>query len=339
MFCPNCGASIPDGIKFCGQCGAKLDNFMPPAQPGNVAGAPGAAANIAGGTSIPAGAPRTAGNAPAAPAGNANFTPVGNAPAGNADFAPIGNAPGNANFAGASPVNRPNTMNAATFGNKPAGTTKACKPAISPLTIATVVLAAIALIFSVMPWFHTNSTLVQYSGYADTALQTLGSLTGQSTGKWSIEEEYSLPQFIELAGTAQKYESTANDLANALSSGSSKPSASAQSTSVTATFSIILYLTFALWLACIVLTIVGAVLMFTGKKSNKLLCAGLAAFAVLGLLYTVLLYGALSPVATGFPTNALICSFAAAAGVVCAILSKSNAIAAPTPAPTTPVAR
>lgn len=326
MFCPNCGASIPDGIKFCGQCGAKLDNFMPPAQPGNVAGAPGAAANTAGGTSIPAGAPRTAGNAPAAPAGNANFTPVGN-------------APGNANLAGASPVNRPNTMNAATFGNKPAGATKACKPAISPLTIATAVLAAIALIFSVMPWFHTNSTLVQYSGYADTALQTLGSLTGQSTGKWSIEEEYSLPQFIELAGTAQKYESTANDVANALSNGSSKSSASAQLTSATAGFSIVLYLTFALWLACTVLTIVGAVLMFTGKKSNKLLCAGLAAFAVLGLLYTVLLYGALSPVATGFPTNALICAFAAAAGVVCAILSKSNAIPAPTPAPTTPVAR
>lgn len=90
MFCPNCGAELQDGAKFCTKCGMAISGGTPQSASAETSGAESAQASASAPASAPAPAPITD-SSPAQPGASYGNSPYGSTPQPQAG-APYGNA-------------------------------------------------------------------------------------------------------------------------------------------------------------------------------------------------------------------------------------------------------
>lgn len=192
----------------------------------------------------------------------------------------------------------------------------------SVLRIVAVVAAGIAIIFSLMPWLET-SPILQGVGAVGSAVGQLGSaLTGQNYNIADFDASYAPYGFLGLS----------NDLKDYLGSRGNS-------------YSLVLFLFFLFWLASVVDTVIGAILMFSSRdvvknKAVKFLAGrkaadaiekgkmhaafsiGCALLAVVAFAWVVY-YGALAhdSIATGTPINAILCGVVSIVAALLAVYS------------------
>lgn len=154
--------------------------------------------------------------APAAPASGGHAAPA-------AESAPTGTAPAPGAAPGAAPSG---FAQPAPFPAQPApvpGMTAPAQHSISVKRIIPCAVAALALIFSLMPWFQSDQTATQLSGYASSAANFLSQLAGQNndySSQLSLNPEYNVWNLGDAGKVIASYQEMANqasDLASSLS--------------------------------------------------------------------------------------------------------------------------
>lgn len=192
---------------------------------------------------------------------------------------------------------------------------------LSAMTLAGIILAAIALIFALLPWFYTNPTYQSISSVASF-------FSGSSS--YQLEESYSVWQLMSIGEVASEADEAADELSSLYSSSSSSGRASAvgitnpEYTPISVSFFFALY--FVGWLIGFVVIVIGAIVLFVGKKKSPVLMAiGLIVLAIVAIIYTISYSGGMTTLAEAcVPTNAVICFLAALVGAVCAVKGRSK---------------
>lgn len=177
-------------------------------------------------------------------------------------------------------------------------TTQILPSNFSGTQILSVVFAAIAVIFALMPWFITSDTLIM-AGKAGSAISSFMTLGNYSTA--NFEDEYTVFALSDFA----------NDLASYMSASYSG--------------SLNMFLIIGSWVVGLICLVVGAILMLL-KKNKILLIIGSVIMILLALFYNFVFYGDL--VEEGYAEscmNSFICAFASLVALILAAMTKKNA--------------
>lgn len=229
MFCPKCGANLPDGASFCATCGNKLEAHAHVAHEASDGSAFSPAASVTG----------------------SNLS----------------------KGVGASPA----------------------------LRIVAIVLAVIALIFALLPWFESSNTLLGIGGFGNAIGQLGSALTGKSNTIAGFDQSYSVFGFPGLAAALSSYGSASG-------------------------ISPLLIIAFIGWLIGVILIVAGLIVMFATQRHSKVpLITGAIVLAIVGFLWAVF-YGSMvsGGYAKGMSTNALICAILCVATAIVAVISKAD---------------
>lgn len=203
--------------------------------------------------------------------------------------------------------------------------------AFPPLRAAAVVAAAIALLFALMPWFSTSSVAVTASGYASSGADLVAGLTGADISMPEFEESYSVFQFGELASTATAYLDIEAQIADARKAAEAEASGRARAIGLGAPQGSrkpaeALLLTMACWaLSCVVLAVGAVRALLTRGRGGLVLGIGASLLAAVSFFWAFVSYGVLESAAiaaSGGATNAIVCSVAAVAAVLCLVASR-----------------
>lgn len=279
MFCPSCGASLPDDAKFCGNCGASIT-------------------------------PQTQTPPPTAPSGT---MPGGGYP----------QTPGTTPYQPTPSFSRTSTM----------------KSASNPAALVAVIALAVALVFSLFPWFSVKSNVAGASQALASSASAVNSISSALTGKSLtgdipvLATSYSVFSFPILSSQigfyddllaqgsslADKVGSNARSILKAfgVDTSSSTVKLASPEYSPFPTGALLIFV-FILWLVALVVGIYGAFLAL--KKNNlSFVKIGAILFGVCALIFMIA-YGMFSTYATGFPIFALLCLIAAIASFVCALV-------------------
>ncbi len=176
----------------------------------------------------------------------------------------------------------------------------------TPLTIIVTVLALLSLVFTLLPWFETSSSLAVGTGAVNQFTSALG-----ASKSYAFADSYTVWSLIGLAGVFQDYVSAMGSFGGSRASGAAAL--------VTAGS----WLCLILWLVSLVLTIWGLIRTFT-RNSTGILRAG----CVLLVLTAVVFYIFASSMGTTAGTATImpvLCIVFAIAAFVCSFGVRKNA--------------
>lgn len=221
-----------------------------------------------------------------------------------------------------------------TTGARPASARVLAMPAVlptaavsatSPLRVLLAVVAAIALIFSVMPWFNTASSVQSASSLAAQGAEFLGSMTGQSYDLPELQESYAPWQFNQLASDFKAYRDALDSLNSAVSNLAGALSGQAQVVEIAEPQMAALdggilglSLIFLLWVVGFLALLVGAIATLARGRGKLIVVVGGIALVVAGLVWAAIA-GGMGDIAGPASASPAICTIAAAAVVVLAL--------------------
>ena len=176
---------------------------------------------------------------------------------------------------------------------------------ISPLAMAAAVLAAVAVVLSLLPWLEVDPMVSAASGYAG----GFASLLGADEGSFSFDESYAVWALPSFAGAFGDYASLYGTLGG-------EGADSAWALVGGAAWGCLL-----LWLAGVVLLVLGAVGLAKSGRRGALVAGGIVMAVCVAVFCG--LSGLLDGIATAtaFPMACLVVSIAAA---VCALAARKG---------------
>ncbi|MEC4176571.1 zinc ribbon domain-containing protein [Adlercreutzia sp. R7] len=200
-----------------------------------------------------------------------------------------------------------------------------------PLRIAAIAMAAVALLFALMPWFSTSSAAVTASGYASGGADLVAGLTGADVSLPEFKESYSVFQFGELAATATTYLDAEAQIADAMEAAEVAASGRARAISLSEPQGSrkpaeALFMAMVCWAASCLVVVAGAVCALVTRGRNGLVLGiGAGLLAAVSLAWAFGSYGVLESAGlavSGGATNAIVCGAASIAVIVCVLVSR-----------------
>lgn len=198
------------------------------------------------------------------------------------------------------------------------------------LRIATIAVMALALVFSLLPWFEPSSSIKAMTNAASSLLQNesvsqITGAVGASTPSLSaMSDSYAPFQFFALGGTIGDYARIAQQAMSAMGSLSSNIGGTSASNAIAITGMVSGIITFVgvLWFIGAILLVVGAIRLFKSSKIGLALAGSIILLIIAGICATFVA-GALGELGsmTAFPALCLVASIAA---IVLIVVTKAR---------------
>lgn len=176
---------------------------------------------------------------------------------------------------------------------------------VAPVWISATIAIVLALIFGLLPWMESSSTLLGMGAIGSGIGNIVNPLMGSSSSFANFESSYSPFGFFGLANALNHYPggSSASGIFRGFFFG---------------------------WLVCFVLAVVSLVFAITTRKNPKAprVCLFLVPLPIFALFYTYAYQGIVQGgMAVGTPTNAIYCGVLCLVAIVLAIIGSRQAAA------------
>lgn len=185
---------------------------------------------------------------------------------------------------------------------------------LNPIGMAAAIIAVVALVFSLFPWFDISSQMSMVSGAASGLASGVSSLFGGSSsagGSLDVEDSYAVWSLIGLSDTFKNYASVYSSFGGSKASGA---------VVLTMLFS---WACLILWMLSLVLTIWGAVSAFAKGRLGILRTSSIFMMITVAVFYV---FAAAMTSDTG-TANAmpLLCLVLSAVSLACSIAARRKA--------------